>query len=113
MKDTEIIRQNDLSDAELVEDCRRRISQARTDLPDLVGEGVTADDLTAFETDVNKFEWLPSDEALEYTRVGLREIRDEKLEADRSALRDVRNPVRRAYGEASAPGVALWPQPSG
>lgn len=101
MKDREIARQNNLSDADLVADCRQRISQARLDLTDLAGEGVTGDDLAEFEQEVEAFEQLPGDEALEYERVRLREIRDQKLEAGRSALRDVRNPVRRAYGDSS------------
>lgn len=101
MKDTEVTRQNAFSDADLVADCRQRLGQARLDLADLKAEGVTKADLDSFETDITAFEQLPSDEALEYTRVALRQTRDADHEAGRMALRDVLNPVRRAYGDTS------------
>ena len=44
---------------------------------------------------------MPSDEALEYSRVALRETRDAAHEAGRNAVRDVLSPVRRAYGGTS------------
>lgn len=101
MNDREVTRQNALSDADLVADCRRRINQARLDLADLQADGVTAADLDTFEADTTAFEKMPSDDALEYERVRLRESRDTALEAGRQALRDVLNPVRRAYGDTS------------
>ena len=101
MKDPEVIRQNALSDADLVADCRQRVGQARLDLDDLKAEGLTATDLDSFETAIAGFEQLPSDDALEYTRVALRETRDKALETGRAAVRDVLNPVRRAYGDTS------------
>ncbi|GAA4021827.1 hypothetical protein GCM10022409_01930 [Hymenobacter glaciei] len=101
MKDREVTRQNALSDADLVADCRQRVGQARLDLTDLQAEGVTAADLDGFDTAITEFEKMPSDEVLEYTRVALRETRDAAHEAGRIALRDVLNPVRRAYGDTS------------
>ncbi|MDQ2770778.1 MAG: hypothetical protein M3Y54_09780, partial [Bacteroidota bacterium] len=101
MKDPEVTRQNAFSDADLVADCRQRVGQARLDLNDLKAEGVTAADLDSFDTAINDFEKMPSDEALEYTRVALRETRDTALETGRAAVRDVLNPVRRAYGDTS------------
>jgi len=101
MNDQEITRQNNISDADLVADCRQRLGQARLDLTDLQAEGVTATDLDGFEAEVTAFEKIPSDEALEYTRVALRQTRDTALETGRNAVRDVLNPVRRAYGDTS------------
>jgi hypothetical protein len=101
MKDPEVLRQNALSDADLVADCRRRSSQARLDLADLQAEGVSAADLDRLEQEATAFEKMPSDDALEYARVALRQTRDEALEAGRTALRTVLSPVRRAYGDTS------------
>ena len=101
MKDPEVTRQNNLSDADLVADCRQRVSQARLDLTDLQAEGVTTADLDDFDLKIDAFEKLPSDDALEYARVALRETRDTAHETGRVALRDVLNPVRRAYGDGS------------
>jgi hypothetical protein len=101
MKDQKEPRQNNLSDADLVADCRRRVGQARLDLTDLAAEGVTAADLDTFEAAIDAFEKMPSDDALEYTRVALRQTRDTAHEAGRQALRDVLSPVRRAYGDTS------------
>ena len=101
MKDAPVTRQNNLSDADLVADCRQRVGQARLDLNDLKAEGLTAADLDSFDTAIADFEKMPADDALEYTRVALRETRDTALEAGRAAVRDVLNPVRRAYGDTS------------
>lgn len=101
MKDPEVVRQNKISDAELVADCRRRSAQARHDLADLQAEGVSAADLDSLDQEATAFEQLPSDDALEYARVALRQTRDDALEAGRSALRTVLSPVRRAYGDTS------------
>jgi hypothetical protein len=101
MKDPEVIRQNALSDADLVADCRRRSAQARQDLAALQAEGVTAADLDLLDQEAAAFEKMPADDALEYARVALRQTRDEALEAGRTALRTVLNPVRRAYGDTS------------
>lgn len=96
-----VLRQNALSDADLVADCRQRISQARLDLPALADEGVTAAGLNDFEQATTDFEEMPSDEALEYSRVALRQTRDAALAAGRDALRAVLKPVSRAYGDTS------------
>ena len=101
MKDREVSRQNAFADDDLVADCRQRVSQARLDLRDLGAEGVTAADLDSFETAIDAFEQLPADDALEYNRVALREVRDTALEDGREVLREVLNPVRRAYGDTS------------
>ena len=60
-----------------------------------------AADLDGFDAAITDLEKMPSDEALEYTRVALRETRDTALETGRAAIRDVLNPVRRAYGDTS------------
>ena len=101
MKDLAVPRQNAFSDADLVADCRQRLGQARLDLADLAAEGVTAADLDGFEAAATAFEQLPTDDALEYTRVTLRQTRDTTLDAARIAVRDVLNPVSRAYGDTS------------
>lgn len=101
MKAPDILRQNALSDADLAADCRRRLSQARLDLKGLADEGVTATGLDDLEKAATDFEKMPSDEALEYTRVALRQTRDTALEAGREALRAVLKPVSRAYGDTS------------
>jgi len=101
MKDPEVLRQNNISDADLVADCRQRLGQARLDLADLQAEGVTGADLAAFEQATTAFEQLPADDALEYARVALRQTRDDALEAGRAALRTVLSPVRRAYGDTA------------
>lgn len=101
MNDPEVSRQNALSDADLVADCRQRVSQAHLDIKDLETEGVTDADLKDFDKAIELFEQMPSDDALEYTRVALRETRDAALETGRAAMRDVLNPVRRAYGDTS------------
>lgn len=101
MKDRELKRDNALSDAELIADCRERIGQARLDLPELTQEGLTAADLDSFDEEVTAFERMPDDEALLYQQQKLRLVRDERLEAARSVIRDVLNPLRRAYGENS------------
>jgi hypothetical protein len=111
MNDQEITRQNNISDADLVADCRQRLSQARLDLSDLQAEGVTAADLDSFEAEVAAFEKLPSDEALEYARVALRETRDTALETGRNAVRDVLNPVRRATATPRPNSSASAPPP--
>ncbi len=101
MNDTPVNRQNALSDADLVADCRARISQARRDLADVQAEGITAADLAAFEAEATAFEQDPGDADFLYTQQAKREERDAVLEAARTVLRDVLGPIRRAYGDAS------------
>lgn len=101
MNDTPVTRQNALSDADLVADCRERSNQARLDLADVKAEGVAAADLDAFDAEATVFEKTPGDADFLYAQQAKREERDTVLEAARSVLRDVLGPIRRAYGDTS------------
>ena len=101
MKEEPENRQSNLSDADLVADCTKRLVALRRDQAALADDGVTPARLDTFEADVLTLHKMPADKLDEQEKAVENQKRDGAMDDLRTVLRAVRGPVEDAYGDRS------------